>query len=47
MIKAREWHPACSDYDTHEANSVPRFGRRQTAKKSKRARSDLQRGRSG
>jgi hypothetical protein len=47
MIKTREWHPACRDYDTHEAYSVPRFGRRQTGKKSKRARSDLQRGQSG
>lgn len=47
MIKAREWHPACSDYDTHEANSVPRFGGRQTGKKSKRSRSDLQRGQPG
>jgi hypothetical protein len=44
MINGGRWHSACSDYDTHEADSVPRFGRRQTAKKSKRARGDLQRG---
>jgi hypothetical protein len=35
---------ACRDYDTHEADIVPRFGRRQIAEKSKRARGDLQRG---
>jgi hypothetical protein len=37
MINGGEWHWACSDYDTHEADSVPRFGGR-------RARGDLQRG---
>jgi hypothetical protein len=28
MINGGEWHWACSDYDTHEADSVPRFGGR-------------------
>jgi len=37
MIKGGEWHWACSDYDTHEADSVARFGGR-------RGRDDLQRG---
>lgn len=28
MINGGEWRWACSDYDTHEADSVPRFGGR-------------------
>ena len=37
MINGGEWHCACNDYDTHEADSVPGFGGR-------RACGGLQRG---